>query len=167
MKRRMPFVMIGLMFLVMVGMMGMFSLMLGETNPLAMMFPGSGDAGSGMWSAMLVPFLGFLVMLAVMFFAFRWMIGSKGLMSMMMGARQDKQVKSADNNLTTLTFNVPAVNCAHCKMKIEAEVGELPGVASVDVDVNTRQAVIELISPPTRTEIEGLLTDIGYPPESQ
>jgi copper chaperone CopZ len=167
MKRWMPFVMIGLMFLVMVGIIGMFSLMLGETNPLVMMFPGRGVAGSGMWSAMLVPFLGFLIMLAVMFFGFRWMTGSRGLMSMRLGARQDKQAKRADNNLTTLTFNVPAVNCAHCKMKIEGEVGRLPGVASVNVDVDTRQAVIELISPPTRTEIEGLLTDIGYPPVSK
>ena len=41
MKRWMPFVMIGVMLLVMVGFMGMFSLMLGEINPLAMMLPGN------------------------------------------------------------------------------------------------------------------------------
>jgi len=63
------------MVLVILGIMGMLSLMLGETNPLVMTFPGSGAAGSGVWSVRLVPFLGFLVMLAVMFFAFRMMPG--------------------------------------------------------------------------------------------
>jgi copper chaperone CopZ len=87
-------------------------------------------------------------------------------MSVMIGNRQDRQIKSAKKDLITLTFNVPAVNCAHCKMKIEQEVGNLPGVASVNVDVDDKQAVLELISPPTQTEIKTLLTDIGYPPEN-
>ena len=116
---------------------------------------------------MLFPLLGLLVMFGVMFFMFRWMTGSRGLMSMMMGKEQAAHHQDEQNNLNTLTFYVPAVNCAHCKMKIEQEVGALPGVASVIVDVDTRQAVIKLISPPTRSALEALLTGIGYPPESQ
>lgn len=166
MNRWMPFVMIGVMILVMFAVMAVFSWMFGEMNPLAMMLPGNGIFGSGMWSVMLIPFLGLLVMFALMFFFFRWMTGSKGLMSMMIGGRLESQNQSAENNLATLTFSVPALNCTHCKMKIEQEVGSLPGVASVNGDVDTRQAVIKLISPPTKKEIETLLTDIGYPPES-
>ena len=166
MNRWMPFVMIGAMMLVMFGVMVIFSWMFGEMNPLAMMLPGNVNFGSGMWNVMLIPFLGLLVMFALMFFFFRWMTGSKRLMSMTTGSRQDPQLQSAENNLATLTFSVPAVNCAHCKMKIEQEVGNLPGVASVNVDVDAKQAVIKLISSPTKTEIETLLTDIGYPPES-
>jgi copper chaperone len=160
-NRWMPFVMIGVMLLGMLGVMAMFSLMLGEINPTAMMYSSSGD----MWTFMLVPFLGLLVMVAVMFFGFRWMTGRKGLMSKMMGTRDTSQFAGEQKELNTMTFHVPDVNCAHCKMKIENEVGNLPGVTSVIVDVDARQAVVKLISPPTKTEIETLLTEIGYPPE--
>ena len=162
MKRWMPVVMIGLMILVMLGVMAMFSLMLGEMNPMALMLPGSGS----MWTFMLVPFVGLLVMVAVMFFGFRWMTGSKGPMAMMMGKKPTAQIQNEPDNLNTLTFHVPAVNCAHCKMKIEQEIGALPGVTSVNVNVDAKQAVVKLISPPTKTEIETLLSDIGYPPEN-
>ena len=49
-------------------------------------------------------------------------------------------------------------------MKIEDEVGALPGVTSVNVDIEAKQAVVKLVSTPTKTEIETLLTEIGYPP---
>jgi quercetin dioxygenase-like cupin family protein len=32
-----------------------------------------------------------------------------------------------DGARNTLTYNIPAVNCMHCKMTIEREVGELSG----------------------------------------
>ena len=69
--------------------------------------------------------------------------------------------------MTALTYNIPNVNCGHCKMMIERKVGELFGVASVGVDVDTKQAVIKFDSPATEAEIESLLAEIGYPPESQ
>jgi len=69
--------------------------------------------------------------------------------------------------MTTLTYNIPAVNCGHYKMTIEREVSELSGVASVSVDVGSKQAVIKFDSPATKVEIEALLAEIGYPPESQ
>ena len=69
--------------------------------------------------------------------------------------------------LTTLTYNIPAVHCGHCKMTIERAVGELSGVAFVSVDVDTKQAVIKFGSPATKAKIEVLLAEIGYPPGSQ
>ncbi|MFC1893997.1 heavy-metal-associated domain-containing protein [Chloroflexota bacterium] len=72
-----------------------------------------------------------------------------------------------DQNLTVLKYNIPNVSCDHCKATIEHEVGKLSGVASVNVDVDSKQAVIKLISTPTNTEIEALLTRIGYSPKSQ
>jgi copper chaperone CopZ len=140
--------------------------MFAEKNPLAMMLPGNGNLGSEMWRVMLIPFLGLLVMVGLMFFFFRRMTGSMGLMTMMVGNRHEPQLQSAENDLTALTYSLPDVNCAHCKMKIEGEVSNLPGVASVNVDIEAKQAVIKLISPPTKAEIEALLSDIGYPPES-
>ena len=66
-----------------------------------------------------------------------------------------------------LNYNISTVSCGHCKTTIEHEVNKLPGVASVNVDVDSKQAVIKLISPPTNTEIEALLTRIGYSPKSE
>ena len=69
--------------------------------------------------------------------------------------------------MTTLTYNVPSISCRHCKMTIERKVGKLAGVTSVNVDVDAKQAVIKFDSPATEAEIEALLAEIGYPPESQ
>ena len=69
--------------------------------------------------------------------------------------------------MTTLTYSIPNVNCGHCKMTIERKVGELSGVASVSVDVDAKQAIIKFDSPAIKAEIEALLAEIGYPPESQ
>jgi len=151
-----PFVMFGVMAIIMFVMMTLSIFIFGGMMPMA-----SSGEGPGMWG-MIFPFAGMLV---IMFFFFRLMTRSGGPMSMMMmGRRDEPQSQSEKNNLDTLTFDVPAVNCAHCKMKIEQAVGNLPGVASVNVDVNARQAVVKLISPPSRTEIEALLAEIGYPP---
>ena len=68
--------------------------------------------------------------------------------------------------MKTVTYNIPRVSCGHCKMNIEREVGKLPGVASVTVDVAAKMAIIKYDSPTTKTEIETLLIEIGYPPEN-
>ena len=69
--------------------------------------------------------------------------------------------------MSTVTYSVPAVSCGHCKMRIERSVGELAGVGSVDVDVDSKQAAVTYGPPATPAEIEALLDEIGYPPESQ
>ncbi len=152
-----PFVMFGLMIVIMFAMMTLFGSMFGGMMPMA-----SSSEGPGMWM-LIFPFAGMLV---IMFFFFRVMTRGGGPMSMM-GHRDVPQSQSEQSNLSTLTFGVPGVNCAHCKMKIEQAVGNLPGVASVNVDVDARQAVVKLVSPPSRIDIEALLAEIGYPPESE
>lgn len=41
------------------------------------------------------------------------------------------------------TYQVPDISCGHCKNAIEGEVGHLEGVASVDVDVDSRRVTVE------------------------
>jgi copper chaperone len=170
----------------------MFGLMIGVMIIGALMFSGSGGMGLGMLrmmmasgsgglglrvlGAMLLPFFGMLIMFVTMFLFYRKMAGGGpmsgmmshgGPMSGMMGHSHDVQSQSKNNGRTTLTYNIPSVHCGHCKSTIEREVGKLAGVASVSVDVDTKQAVIIFDSPATKAEIEALLADIGYPPESQ
>ena len=67
--------------------------------------------------------------------------------------------------MTTLTYTVPGISCGHCKMTIEREVGELPGVTSVAVAVETKQAVIDFELPVTEEQVQSLLVEIGFEPE--
>jgi copper chaperone CopZ len=38
----------------------------------------------------------------------------------------------------TVTYTVPAIHCEHCAMSIREEVSEVPGVETVDVDLEAK-----------------------------
>lgn len=38
----------------------------------------------------------------------------------------------------TLTYRVDAMSCNHCVVAVSSEVGRVPGVRSVDVDLETK-----------------------------
>ena len=61
------------------------------------------------------------------------------------------------------TFQAPAINCGHCTMTIEREVGELDGVRSVKADATTKQVDVSWDAPATWDKIRALLDEIGYP----
>ena len=65
--------------------------------------------------------------------------------------------------MTTVTYTVPAISCAHCTHTIEMEVGELQGVQSVKADVNTKNVTITFGTPATEESIKALLAEIEYP----
>lgn len=41
-----------------------------------------------------------------------------------------------------LTYLVPDVSCAHCQAAITGEVSKLPGVTSVDVDLQAKRVTV-------------------------
>jgi copper chaperone len=43
---------------------------------------------------------------------------------------------------TTITYSVPGMSSGHCRAAITAEVGALPGVESVDVDLDTKLVAV-------------------------
>lgn len=43
---------------------------------------------------------------------------------------------------TTVTYSVPGVSCAHCQAAIASEVGPLPGVEAVDVDLEAKTVTV-------------------------
>ena len=65
--------------------------------------------------------------------------------------------------MTTLTLHVPNISCAHCVHTIQTEVGELPGVKTVQADEHTRLVTIAFEPPADRAGIEALLAEINYP----
>jgi copper chaperone CopZ/quercetin dioxygenase-like cupin family protein len=174
-----PFKKVGLVALL--GMILMYGFMIAATflvarsSPIAMMFSSGMDLGLGMWGFMILPFAGMLIMFAMMFVFYRLtarssgsmarMMSHGGLMAQMMGHNIDsEQSQNKETNVTTHTYDIPTVNCGHCKMTIEQKVGELAGVASVNVDVAAKQAVIKYNPPATKSGIETALTKIGHPP---
>jgi copper ion binding protein len=69
--------------------------------------------------------------------------------------------------MASKTFKVPNISCGHCVMTIEREVGELEGVISVQAKEDSKMVTVRWDEPPTSwDEIEGLLVEINYPPES-
>lgn len=67
--------------------------------------------------------------------------------------------------MTTITFKTPAISCGHCVHTIQSELGELPGIKSVQADQTTKLVTINFDSPATKEEIEKTLAEIGYPVE--
>jgi copper chaperone len=41
-----------------------------------------------------------------------------------------------------LTYSVPGVSCGHCRAAVTAEVAIVPGVASVDVDLDAKRVTV-------------------------
>lgn len=62
-----------------------------------------------------------------------------------------------------VTYEVPAINCMHCVHTIKMELGELPGVTSVEADDSTKTVVVAYEDPADETKIENLLKEINYP----
>ncbi len=67
--------------------------------------------------------------------------------------------------MTTVTYTVPAIHCAHCTHSIETEVGELQGIQSVKADLESKQVQIAFDAPADEEKIKALLAEINYPAE--
>lgn len=67
--------------------------------------------------------------------------------------------------MTTVTYTVPAISCAHCTHTIETEVGELQGVQTVKAEVGTKKVQITFDAPASEEKIKALLSEINYPAE--
>ncbi len=65
--------------------------------------------------------------------------------------------------MQTITVKTPDISCGHCVHTIQSEVGELPGVKTVQAQEDTKLVTIAFDDPATRAQIETLLAEIGYP----
>ena len=62
--------------------------------------------------------------------------------------------------MSTLTYLVPAIHCGHCKAAIESEVGEVAGVARVEVDIDSRRVTVE--GDATEEAVLAAMSEAGY-----
>lgn len=64
-----------------------------------------------------------------------------------------------------ISVNVPAIHCSHCAHTIKMELSELPGIKSIEVDVDKKEINATYEQPATEQKIRDLLIEINYPPE--
>ena len=65
--------------------------------------------------------------------------------------------------MTTVTYSIPNISCGHCVHTIQTEVGELPGVKSVEASAESKKVTITFEPPATEEKIMSLLAEINYP----
>jgi copper chaperone CopZ len=44
--------------------------------------------------------------------------------------------------MSEITYRVPGMSCSHCEHAVSSELREVPGVESVDVDLETKLVVV-------------------------
>jgi copper chaperone len=63
----------------------------------------------------------------------------------------------------TLTYTVPAMHCGHCERAVKEEVGAVPGVSAVDVDLETKLVTVTGDSLDD-TLLRAAIAEAGYEP---
>ena len=63
---------------------------------------------------------------------------------------------------TTRTYRVTGMTCGHCVRSVTQEVGALPGVTSVEVELATGEVTVQSDRPLTEDEMVAALDEAGY-----
>lgn len=66
--------------------------------------------------------------------------------------------------MNTITYSIPNISCKHCVHTITTELSDLPGVKSVQGDLDSKQVTVTFEAPATLDRIENTLVEINYPP---
>jgi copper chaperone CopZ len=63
--------------------------------------------------------------------------------------------------MSTLSYRVPGVSCAHCQQAIEGEVSQVTGVESVEVDLDAKTVTVQG-DPLDEVAIVAAIDEAGY-----
>jgi copper ion binding protein len=64
--------------------------------------------------------------------------------------------------MATATYTVKGMTCGHCVTSVKEEVGEIPGVAGVQVDLGTGLMTVESDTPLDAAQIRSAVAEAGY-----
>lgn len=62
----------------------------------------------------------------------------------------------------TSTYTVKGMTCGHCVRSVEEEVGEVPGVTGVEVELETGRLTVHSEAPVAADRIEAAVKEAGY-----
>lgn len=64
--------------------------------------------------------------------------------------------------MNTFTVAVSGMSCGHCASSVQDEVGQLPGVTAVDVDLVSGTVTIDSESPLESSAVKNAVEEAGY-----
>lgn len=66
------------------------------------------------------------------------------------------------SDMSTVTVTVTGMTCGHCASSVREEVGNIPEVRAVDVDLASGEIIIESDGPIELTAIKDAVVEAGY-----
>jgi copper ion binding protein len=64
--------------------------------------------------------------------------------------------------VTTSTYTVTGMTCEHCVGAVREELGRLPGVTEVSVDLATGRVTITSEAPVAAADVRAMVDEAGY-----
>jgi copper ion binding protein len=64
--------------------------------------------------------------------------------------------------VSSTIFRVTGMTCEHCRRAVEQEIGLVPGVKRVDVDLSTGSVTVHADRPVDRADIAAAADEAGY-----
>jgi copper ion binding protein len=64
--------------------------------------------------------------------------------------------------MSTATYTVSGMTCAHCVNAVREEVGQISGVNAVDVDLESGQVTVTSDAPLDDAQVRGAVEEAGY-----
>lgn len=64
--------------------------------------------------------------------------------------------------MATTTVTVTGMTCGHCAASVREELGEIPGVQAVEVDVTSGAVTIDSVAPVAADAIRTAVEEAGY-----
>ncbi|MFI7034119.1 heavy-metal-associated domain-containing protein [Microbispora rosea] len=64
--------------------------------------------------------------------------------------------------MTTAIYTVTGMTCGHCVSSVKEEIGEVPGVTGVEVELATGLVTVESDSPLDTATIRAAVEEAGY-----
>jgi copper chaperone len=64
--------------------------------------------------------------------------------------------------MSTVTVTGSGMSCGHCATSIREEVGNIPGVKAIDVDLKTGEVIVDSESPIETRTIKDAVEEAGY-----
>jgi len=64
--------------------------------------------------------------------------------------------------VSSTTFQVTGMTCEHCRRAVQQEIGQVPGVNRVDVDLATGTVTVFADRPVDRADIAAAADQAGY-----
>jgi len=64
--------------------------------------------------------------------------------------------------MSTITVTVTGMSCGGCALSVREEIGEIPGVHTVDVDLGSGTVIIESDGPVATVAIKNAVQEAGY-----